>query len=147
MKKRIYFAAPLFCAAEVKFNDFVVKKLEDAGYSVFLPQRDGVLAAQMQGKTRSELVATVFARDRGELEKSDILVFVLDGRVPDEGACVELGIAHALKKPCFGLRTDARALEAALPVNPMIEGCFTAMAENSDAEAAVAELIEKIKTV
>ena len=53
-----------------------------------------------------------------------VLVMVLDGRVPDEGACVELGIAYALGKPCYGIRTDVRAAERGLDINPMLTGCF-----------------------
>ena len=29
------------------------------------------------------------------IKNCDILIFFLDGRVPDEGACVELGMAYA----------------------------------------------------
>ena len=36
---------------------------------------------------------------------------VLDGRIPDEGACVELGIAYANGKRCYGVKTDARSVE------------------------------------
>ena len=32
----------------------------------------------------------------------------MDGRVPDEGACVEIGIGYALGKECVGLKTDVR---------------------------------------
>ena len=44
-----------------------------------------------------------------------MFLFVLDGRVPDEGACVELGIAYCQKylhngdKRLLGLYTDTRA--------------------------------------
>lgn len=121
---RIYFAGPLFCAAEKKFNEELCDILTEAGYDVFLPQRDGILAAEMAGKTENELVRMVFEKDTGEIAKSDILVFVTDGRVPDEGACVELGIAYASGKRCYGVRTDARSLESTLPLNPLIAGCF-----------------------
>ena len=35
----------------------------------------------------------------------------LDGRVPDEGACVELGYAYARGKRCIGIKTDVRVAE------------------------------------
>ncbi len=39
---RIYFAGPLFSEAEKKFNQNLTEKIEDLGFKVFLPQRDGV---------------------------------------------------------------------------------------------------------
>ena len=51
---------------------------------------------------------------------------MLDGRVPDEGACVELGIAHCHRelecweKLLFGLHTDARAAFLDSHLNPMV---------------------------
>lgn len=38
---KIYFAAPLFCKSERDFNINLTKQLEELGYEVFLPQRDG----------------------------------------------------------------------------------------------------------
>jgi nucleoside 2-deoxyribosyltransferase len=61
--------------------------------------------------------------DIEKIQKSDILLLILDGRVPDEGACVELGIAYALKKECVGLKTDSRSLMENLD-NPLILGAL-----------------------
>ena len=36
---------------------------------------------------------------------------VMDGRVPDEGACFELGYAYARGKTVLGLKTDTRVSE------------------------------------
>ena len=55
-----------------------------------------------------------------------MFLFVLDGRVPDEGACVELGMAHCHKqfehpgKLLIGLRADFRAAFLASELNPMV---------------------------
>jgi nucleoside 2-deoxyribosyltransferase len=38
----IYLAGPLFSHAERRFNAHLAGRLEAAGFSVFLPQRDGV---------------------------------------------------------------------------------------------------------
>ena len=38
----IYFAAPLFSVAEQAFNRQLTEKLVEIGFTVFLPQRDGV---------------------------------------------------------------------------------------------------------
>ena len=120
---RIYFAGPLFCAGERDFNIRVCAVLEEAGYRVFLPQRDGILAAESI-PSEAEAVRTVFQKDTAALADSDILLFVTDGRVPDEGACVELGIAWASGKRCYAIRTDDRALESNLSLNPLVAGCF-----------------------
>lgn len=122
--KRIYFAAPLFCEAEKNFNSELAAVLEEAGYSVFLPQRDGLETAAMQGLTEEEKALKIFAADISEIDGADALFMVLDGRVPDEGACVELGYAYARGKKCYGLRTDVRAAERGLALNPMLTGCF-----------------------
>lgn len=50
----------------------------------------------------------IFDRDVQKIGNWDDVVFNMDGRVPDEGACVEIGIAYALGKKCIELKTDAR---------------------------------------
>ena len=124
VKKRVYFAAPLFNQAEKDFNLRLTQVLEEFGYEVFLPQRDGFLAVELEGKNEEELIQTIFEKDLSEILKADILFMVLDGRVPDEGACVELGIAYANHKRCYGVKTDSRSVERILDLNPMISGCF-----------------------
>lgn len=37
----VYFAAPLFSAAERRFNAALTERIEALGYAVFLPQRNG----------------------------------------------------------------------------------------------------------
>ena len=39
----------------------------------------------------------------------DAVLFLFDGRVPDEGACFELGYCFAKGKRCIGYKTDARS--------------------------------------
>ena len=139
-RTRVYFAAPLFNKGEKDYNLKLTEVLEEAGYEVFLPQRDGFLAAELEGKSDEELTQMIFEKDAEEVMKADVLVFNLDGRVPDEGACVELGLAYANGKRCYGLRTDVRAVESGLALNPMIAGCFTHLFDNSDGDAMIAEL-------
>ena len=38
-----------------------------------------------------------------------LALFLFDGRVPDEGACFELGYCYAKGKRCIGYKTDARS--------------------------------------
>ena len=38
----VYCAGPLYSEAEKRFNQRLTTRLEETGFSVFLPQRDGV---------------------------------------------------------------------------------------------------------
>ncbi len=137
---RVYFAGPLFNQAEKDFNLKLANVLEDRGYSVFLPQRDGYEAALLEGKTEQELVDLIFTLDAGEVKKADVLFMNLDGRVPDEGACVELGIAYALGKRCYGFKTDTRAAEPNMELNLMITGCMKKIFKNADGKKLIASI-------
>ncbi|MBR0168625.1 MAG: nucleoside 2-deoxyribosyltransferase [Synergistaceae bacterium] len=139
-KGSIYFAAPLFSQSERDYNLFLAKILEDHGYSVFLPQRDGFLASELENKNETEKTGMIFNKDVSEILKADVLFMVLDGRVPDEGACVELGIAYANKKRCYGLMTDCRSAEMGLALNPMISGCFVKIFKDYDGAKVIEEL-------
>ena len=143
--KRVYFAAPLFNEAEREYNLKIVSILEAHGYEVFLPQRDGFLAPELEGKTEEEKTEMIFAKDRDEVLKSDILFMMLDGRVPDEGACVELGIAYASGKRCYGLKGDARSVELDMDLNPMITGCFIKLFYNLDEGELIKSLEEYLE--
>jgi len=121
--KRIYIAGPLFSQAERNFNDYLSNFLEDMGFKTFLPQRDGYKLSELlsNGASKSSAMKKIFELDISEIKNSDIVLFIMDGRVPDEGACVEIGYAYALGKECIGLKTDSRALMSDLD-NPLIIG-------------------------
>ena len=143
--KRVYFAAPLFSEAEREYNLKIVTILEDYGYDVFFPQRNGFLASELAGKTEAEKTEMIFNKDKEEVLKADILFFMLDGRVPDEGACVELGIAYASGKRCYGFKSDARSIELDMDLNPMISGCFIKTFYNLNGEELIKSLEEYLK--
>ena len=134
----IYFAAPLFCIAEKAFNLQLVEKLEEQDFTVFLPQRDGVESSKppYNEMTIDELRQNIFAADRDKVLEADIFLFILDGRVPDEGACVELGIAYGQKlllqsdKLLIGLHTDLRGALLGAKLNAMIFGTFDYITDN-----------------
>lgn len=129
---KIYFAGPLFSMAEQIFNKSLVDQLELLGFNVFLPQRDGVELhkAPFVDMTALERNKTIFFTDIEQVLKCDIFLFVLDGRVPDEGACFELGMAYTQKylsessKQILGLHTDTRASFLESKLNAMIEVPF-----------------------
>lgn len=122
--KLIYFAGPLFSLAEKQFNSSLTAKLEDEGFKVFLPQRDGIEKTNFSKEKKREVL---FNLDKKRIFQSDIFLFILDGRVPDEGACVELGIAYThksllnKKRLLIGLMTDSRAAFIGGRLNPMVK--------------------------
>jgi len=147
---KIYIAGPLFSNAEKRFNEEIDCHLRNMGFDTFLPQRQGYEKSQYIDKIESEgsvtkkeifaeLNASIFSKDIEEIRNCDILLIILDGRVPDEGACVELGFAFALNKKCIGIKTDSRTLLAGQD-NPMIMGCL----ENKVA-SSIQDLINILK--
>lgn len=95
---RIYFAGPLFSAAERDWNAALAAALRGAGHEVFLPQE------QEPGKD----AAGIFATDVGGIDWADGLVAMVDGADPDSGTCWEVGYAYR-KKPIVLVRTDMRS--------------------------------------
>lgn len=139
-KMVIYFAGPLFSAAEREFNLQLTERLEDTDFEVFLPQRDGVERDKPPyvRMGREERRRAMFELDKQKVFECDVFLFVLDGRVPDEGACVELGLAHAHKeltggdKLFVGLHTDERSAFVGSKLNPMVSVPLDHVAENEE---------------
>ena len=118
----IYCAGPLFSQAEREFNSKVAAELRKEGFDVFLPQENSVIdGIPDTDEKRRRLLTGFFAKDIEAIESSDVLLIVLDGRVPDEGATFELGYAYARGKICVGLKTDSRVSEMGTD-NAMIVG-------------------------
>ena len=138
--KRVYFAGPMFSQGEKDFNLKLTEVLESFGYQVFLPQRDGLEAALLEGMTDEEKVKVIFEKDYNQIMEADIVFMLVDGRVPDEGACVELGMAYALGKRCYGVKTDTRSLEIDLDMNPLIGGCFIEFFKDFDGDRLIETL-------
>ncbi|HXG26283.1 MAG TPA: nucleoside 2-deoxyribosyltransferase [Candidatus Binatia bacterium] len=108
---RIYFAGPLFTAAEQVWNATLAGALRDAGHEVFLPQE------QEKGKD----AAGIFRHDVGGIDWADVLVAIMDGADPDAGTSWEVGYAYG-KKPIVLVRTDMRRNEGSggSGYNPML---------------------------
>lgn len=138
--QKLYFSGPLFSRAEKEFNKNLSAELEKRGFSVFLPQRDGAEndPAINANLTKDERKEAIFAVDRMRILECDVFLMILDGRVPDEGACVELGIAYAQKylkqskKILIGLHTDSRGAFIGSKVNPMINQALDAIVRSED---------------
>ena len=75
----------------------------------------------------------------------------LPGALPDHLSAVQPPFGHdhgafAHGKPCYGVKTDVRAAERGMDLNPMLTGCFTRIfsaEEKADAFAALSEYIDK----
>ena len=107
---KVYFAAPLFSAAERSWNEELATALRAAGHEVFLPQE------QETGRD----AAGIFGTDVAGIDWADALVAIMDGPDPDSGTAWECGYAYG-KKPILLVRTDFRAQTGdAAPYNPML---------------------------
>ncbi len=122
---KIYYAAPLFNDMELNKNERMKRWLESKGYFVYLPQDEAGLAYEkIDDNNKMQINKKIFESDVKCIKKSDLLIFDLNGRVPDEGGCVELGMAYAWGIKCIGFKTDTRALDYTGDDNLMIEGCM-----------------------
>jgi nucleoside 2-deoxyribosyltransferase len=112
---RLYFAGPLFSAAERAWNADLVAALRAGGHEVFVPQD------QEPGRD----AAGVFAIDVEGIDWADALVAIMDGLDPDSGTAWECGYAFG-KKPVVLVRTDFRAQTGSGgPYNPMLSESAT----------------------
>jgi nucleoside 2-deoxyribosyltransferase len=132
MATKIYLAGPLFCEAELDFNKKLAGKLREYGFDVLLPQELGLDVKETVASDGRGAYIRIFDSDLNALRGCDVLVMVMDGRVPDEGACVELGIAFGSGMECFGFKTDVRTSEYGTD-NFMITGALKGRVAN-DAE-------------
>ena len=94
---RVYFAGPLFSAAERDWNAGLAAALREAGHEVFLPQEYEMGMG----------AAGIFSTDVGGIDWADVVVAIMDGPDPDAGTAWEVGYAYG-KKPIVLVRTDIR---------------------------------------
>ena len=136
-----YLAGPQFSQAESCFNLQLTSQLEASGFRAFLPQRDGVEReiSPYHAINPEQRRQAMFRLDRQQILDCNVFLFVLDGRVPDEGACVELGIAYCQKylqhggKLLVGLHTDTRAAFIGSRLNPMVRVALDYIVDDEEA--------------
>lgn len=143
---RLYLAGPLFGSQEREFNSRLTASIEALGFRVFLPQRDGYEGPlDPEVIRRPEVARKIFELDKSEVLECDVLLCILDGRVPDEGMAVELGLAHADRlhqnrhRKLIGLSTDF--LHGGPGLNAMLVG---ALDELYSEEGALLERLGEI---
>lgn len=124
--KIIYIAGPLFNEMERNRNIQIKNVLEKNGFLTYLPQKDAGVSYDLiaKGIPKEEVRRDLFRKDFEAIKKCYVILCILDGRVPDEGMCIELGIAYALGKFCIGYKTDVRAMDKYGDNNIMIDGCL-----------------------
>ena len=118
--RTVYCSGALFCPEEVQAMEEIASTLEGAGYSTYLPHRDGVEAFVLNAVndplanllifrpiTRFVSRAT-FALDIFQILDCDYFVFNMNGRVPDDGGAFLAAVAFAVGKPVVLYKRDHR---------------------------------------
>jgi nucleoside 2-deoxyribosyltransferase len=154
-KLGVYCAGPLFTPKEAEDMAEIADVLQDAGFSTFLPQRDGIELTVAVGElihaglsvseAERSLKDAIFALDVYEvIECCDALVVNLNGRVPDEGAVVEVALAWLAGKPLVMYKEDART-KFRNGDNPLLEGlgCFECVSKKADIAPKLRQAIQE----
>ncbi len=115
-KKRVFLAAPLFSEAERNYNLSVANQLRKEGFEVWLAQEKGIVKLGTPPEKQH-----LFNEDLEGIRNSAVILAILDGTDVDAGTAFELGYAHALGKPLYGLKTDYRTFSPVENVNLMLE--------------------------
>jgi nucleoside 2-deoxyribosyltransferase len=141
----------LFCPEEIAGMNALAKTLEKAGFGTFLPHRDGLeryvlaflntpLSSNILGM-REKIDRAIFALDVYQIvERCDYFVLNMNGRVPDEGAVAEAGIAFTVGKPVVLYKDDYRSVFRGRD-NSMILG-LSALAPVKDRRRLPSALLE-----
>jgi nucleoside 2-deoxyribosyltransferase len=136
---KLYFAGPLFSAAERDWNAALASRLRAAGHEIFLPQE------QESGRDAER----IFATDLAGIDWADAVVGIMDGADPDSGTAWECGYAFR-KKPVLLLLTDLRgSADRGMPYNAMLTASATrrldlAFADMNTIEAAVLQALQHL---
>ncbi|MGL4676366.1 MAG: nucleoside 2-deoxyribosyltransferase [Brevinema sp.] len=139
---QIYIAAPLFNPRELAWNQEICTFLEDRGYDVFLPQRDGGKSAELEASSEEAMCSLrqgIFDRDFLAVSQSDFVLFITDGAVLDVGACAEVGIAKALNIPVIAFHQDVRSFING-KMNLFVEGCISEWVSSFDELEAILKI-------
>lgn len=101
--KPVYIAGPLFTPAERRYLEVLTAAVESAGFSTYLPHRDGGLVAPDRRETRA-----MYESDLRALGACGAIVAVLNGTDVDSGTAFEIGYGVARGLPVLGLYEDIR---------------------------------------
>lgn len=130
---RVYLAAPLFSAAERRYNEALREFLKGRFYDVYLPQESGE-----DGNTRTpSSQQDMFAMHVQALDQADVVVAVVDGADADSGTSWEMGYAYAREKKVIALRTDFRKTGLHEHVNFMLEQSSVVVSRMEEIPSAI----------
>lgn len=128
MPIKAYIAGPLFNEGERWFDEQIDQCVREAGFSTFLPHRDG-----KEGKIKGpENISGIFREDRDAVDGSDIVIANLNGITIDDGTAWEIGYAYARGKHIVGIYTDWRLSFKYQTVNLMIECSLNKLVRSMD---------------
>jgi len=113
-----YIAGPLFNEGERWFDEQIDQIARDAGFTTFMPHRDGKETASIRSPERIE---RIFAEDVAAIDEADVIIANLNGITTDDGTAWELGYAYAKGKHLVGVYTDWRLQFEHQTVNLMIQ--------------------------
>lgn len=156
----IYLASPLGFSATAR--DHLIPLFTDAltalGAEVYEPFSTNAQNGLGPESGSTDWALDIAAADSNAVRSCDAIFAVINGLPPDEGVCVELGIAAALGKPTFLFRDDFRkaADSELLTVNLMIyaglprpgweEHIYTSLSEINDPDKALVKYIASCNT-
>ena len=144
----VYCSGPMFSVGDKWEQQAIASALESAGYTTYLPQRDGIEVGRvmqlvhhplLEGRIADDIMLVVrkwvFALDMFQLlERCHSLVFNMDGRTPDDGSVVETAAAFTAGKPIVIYKTTPITMLAGAD-NPMVEGLSSTWAYVDDVKA------------
>lgn len=100
--KYVYIAGPFFNEAEIAAVEYAERVLTQKGYEFFSPMRHTVDAEV----GTVEWAQKVFAMDRENLDKADVVVLLYYGNYSDTGTAWECGYAYARGTPVILVHVD-----------------------------------------
>lgn len=106
MKKTIYLANPFGFSASARALILppIITELDKLGLEVLEP----FARSQQVDISKPGWPRKICNADVADVKNADAIFAVVNGNPPDEGVCIELGIAVALGKPVFLFRDDFR---------------------------------------
>jgi len=115
MKMKIYWAAPLFTAAEREFNRQVVAQVMSQA------QPDDKFDMEIRLPQIEVAGMDIFTQNYNDVRYSDLVIAVVDGPDVDSGTAFEVGVARATGIPVWLVSTDFRSRGDDNTCNLMIE--------------------------
>ena len=146
----------MFSKADLDHQTSICTALEAAGFTTFVPHRDGIEIARVMGdinnppplspkflfRVHDFVRKHVFSLDIYQLmERCQAVVFNIDGRVPDDGSVMEASVGWAAGKPLVIYKTTPITMLGGYD-NPMLAGLAMGWADVND----VADLPRALET-